>query len=163
VSNRAFRAACFAWMLLVATGCATPPPPDAPAVNVISLSENIKWGNNAWAQELRDTYPNAIIVSVHGYSRGNEWWLKPDDQYVPLHADSVATILKVLYPNRPVIFVSCNEDARTLHVRGCYYAKKIVASHPALSMPGWANTVGAFVEGGAETPATRPTTQAALR
>jgi hypothetical protein len=163
VSARAFTVAVFLLALLAGCNARVPTaPPDAPPISVLSLCDNIAMADGWWAAELSQRFgPDVLVVSVHGTTRRGEWWLLPDDdKAVPLHAETVAQTLKLLYPDRPVVFIACNEGGHSLRVAGVWYAKKIVWTKPGADLR-WlwfrwedgAGDVNDFREGG---PTTRP-------
>ncbi len=62
-------------------------------------------------------------------------------------AESVALLVKQLFPGRPIVIVACNADGVSFHVSGVWYAHKIVSSVPHLGKKEWAESVWEFEEG----------------
>jgi hypothetical protein len=101
-----------------------------------------------------DALPDAVVVCVHGGTAGNGTWECAPDVGPSMPVESLARVLKTLYPKRPLIFATCNADGLPLHVRGVWYARGLVLNPPG-GKPGLQTRWGAkgysriadFVEG----------------
>lgn len=116
-------------VFLCRTEC--PQPALLPSVIVEPLDPTLEGEAAAqWRLEVQRRFPRAVVVIVHGgdYVRG-EWTVKSSYNHAE-HADVVARRFKELYPDRVVVFVSCNPGHYHLGVPGVYYALDSVWVHP---------------------------------
>jgi hypothetical protein len=157
VSERTLQACCFLWLLLVSAGCHSARPAAPPVLN---WSADLESGAAFWMPSLKERFgKDVVVVSCHGNSRGKDLWLFPDPPLYPMHAETVAQLLKQRYGDRPIVLLSCNPDGRTVRVRGVWYAKKTVSAWPYLGLPGWVNRADELVEGDAGEGPLPPATQ----
>lgn len=111
-------------LLLLCTGCFTRTIPSAEShdTQYLCWSKDLNEGAPAWRDEAAKRFPGALVLVSHGSIGGSEtlrWTIDVD-------ADALAEFLKHEYPNRPIVFVSCNPLGATLHVSGVWYAKDLV-------------------------------------
>ena len=134
--------------LLLAAGCgpAPPRPPGAAALYGLEWSKDWPGGIPRWRAEARDVLgPDVIVFDCHGgYDAAGTWSAFPDEGR-PVPMADVARGLKLLYPGRPILLVTCNKRGHTLGVPGVHYAKRLVACNPHVGLPGWALSIDDFV------------------
>ena len=110
-----------ACVLLCCPECPQPAP--RPSVIVEPLDETIPAESLAdWRVEVQRRFPRAVVVIVHGgdFVRG-QWVVRTSFNHVEPAADVVRRF-QTEYPDRVVVFVSCNPGHIRLGVPGVYYA-----------------------------------------
>lgn len=142
------------WLLLFAllSGCAHSDPPER---SYVCLSHNLAFCEPLWRCEAERRFRNPVLLICHGDGKHGRWWLVPDRPYQDASMEATVQLLCALYPHRPIVVVSCNEDGILLHApRGnVWYARKTVSSCPATFdpmvrfwHPSWAVSIEEFVE-----------------
>lgn len=105
------------------------------APDTIALSKNIAHGGWFWQIEAARRFDRPVIVIVHGTTRNGTWTAVPDDGPA-MPVESMARLLKQIYPRRPLVFIVCNEGRHELKVPGTYYGHGIVWSIPRCGRTG---------------------------
>lgn len=114
--------------LLLLAGCVTAPLPQG---REVVLNQNLQWASDAWLREARTRFDDPIVVLVHGGTLAGEWFAFPDDG-PPIHVEAMARLLHKLYGStRPIVLITCNQDALPLNVPNTFYATWVVQNPPA--------------------------------
>ncbi len=132
-------------ILVLLAGCAIHRAPEPQAQSIV-LSDNLAHGVPAWEKEAKKRFEHPILLVCHGNTERGEWRLYPD-RGGSMSAESVARLLKKLYPGRPIVLIACNPDHLSFHVSGVYYARKLVSSIPGWGEDEWVESIGEFEEG----------------
>jgi hypothetical protein len=69
-------------------------------------------------KSVETTLPNGMRLAK------NEWWVFPDHPRKPVSANEVARTLAQMYPDRDIVFMSCNPGGFELNVPRVWYTKK---------------------------------------
>ena len=100
-----------------------------PPVRII-LSENLTVGSDEWTAEAEKRFKSPVIVWVHGLNVG-KYWLSFPDNCLPVPQQGIAIILRKIYPDRPIVLLSCNAEAVELKgLPNVWYARAIVFNPP---------------------------------
>lgn len=108
-------------------GCAATPPP--PATSLV-LNENLRHGVADWQREAATRFNSPVLIVAHGHTEDGRWTLAPDGMPgVP--AESAAKLLRLIWPNRPLVFISCNRDGHVLHgLPNVFYSTRVTWATP---------------------------------
>ncbi len=112
------------------TGCASPAKPLPPPTS-LSLNRNLSIAPKRWTIEAQKRFKQPVIFACHGGTIAGVWVCEPDG-LPPLPTDGVALLLKKIYGDRPIVLVVCNAAGNDCHVRGVWFARKIVWTYPGV-------------------------------
>ncbi len=114
-------------LAVLLTGCHS--AKHLPPVKII-LSENLTNGSIEWTREVERRFHEPVIVWVHGLNVGR-FWLSFPDACFPIPQQGIAIILRKVYPTRPIVLLSCNEEGAELHgLPNVWYARATVLNPP---------------------------------
>ncbi|CAN5388259.1 hypothetical protein BH09PLA1_BH09PLA1_25910 [soil metagenome] len=112
-------------ILLVGCAQARPSPQRAEFICWSKDLERFAW---LWKDEAQRRLPGALVLVTHGAAmsppNGKEQWVITADP------ELLGKFLQQAFPNRPIVFASCNQRGDELHVAGVWYAKQNVWNPP---------------------------------
>lgn len=82
-----------------------------------------------WKREVARRFPTALVVVCHGnqgkeiVKNAEDWYMYPETPgCIPVRVRDKALELKRLYPNRPIVFLTCNPSGVRLNIPGVWHA-----------------------------------------
>ena len=120
------------------TGCAAVPIVSEssysdmwPGADATTLSFDLFPATRKWMPQIREQYPNALVVAVHGETDpvSGDWMAYPS-LAPPVPVSMLVDRLRLNYPDRMIVLLTCNPDGKTLDKKNVVYAKDNVWSIP---------------------------------
>lgn len=84
-------------------------------VNSIVVSYDLVYSTDEWEAEVKDEYPNALLIFGHGETdpKTGEWYIYPS-WGSPMPVELFVSFMRAYHPDRHIVLVVCNPDSLPL-------------------------------------------------